>query len=143
MEHNNLSLIEAVKQLCSIVGIELPQMENSGDWKAYKEKQDKLEEITKRMKAALWNQEGAAVFAYLNNDRGYSDEFIKWAEFGFIRQEELSELRPLFAYTNRDGQEIGLPLSRLLLYSGYTIPQRRQGNGICFPHHIQGSETQI
>lgn len=131
MEHNNLSLIEAVKQLCSIVGIELPQMENSGDWKAYKEKQDKLEEITKRMKAALWNQEGAAVFAYLNNDRGYSDEFIKWAEFGFIRQEELSELRPLFAYTNRDGQEIGLP-SGVGSYYTLAIPYRSGGRVMGF-----------
>lgn len=96
MSENNLSFLEAMEALCKIAGLQLPQMEDSESHRAYKEKQERLERIASKMEAALYTDEGAATLSYLRESRGYTDEFIKWAGFGFVSPSFEAELRDLF-----------------------------------------------
>lgn len=105
-ELNSLSLIDAVKQLCNVVGLELPQMDGAESYTAYKEKQDSLERIASQMSKALFTEEAKEVYTYLSEVRGYSDEFIRYAGFGYVTDSAKAELRELLKYKNRDGAEV-------------------------------------
>ena len=133
MQRNNLSRpIDAIKALASICGLQLPEMEDSESYRLWQEKQERLERAASQMGAALYTDEGAATLDYLRK-RGYSDEFIKWGGFGFIAPSLLPELRSLFTYTNKNGQEVSLPYGVGKLYS-LAIPYRTgtQINGFVF-----------
>ena len=84
---------EAVRQLCPILGLTLPQMEDNEAYRAYREKQDRLEALDLKMREALYTEEGRGTLAYLRENRGYSDEFIKFAGFGFLSPSIREELR--------------------------------------------------
>lgn len=84
---------EAVRQLCPILGLTLPQMEDNEAYRAYREKQDRLEALDLKMREALFTDEGRGTLAYLRENRGYSDEFIKFAGFGFLSPSIREELR--------------------------------------------------
>lgn len=86
-------LIEAVKQLSSLVGLTLPPMENEAEYRALREKQEKLEALDLRMREALFSDEGRGTLSYLMEKRGYSEEFIKKARFGFLSPSLREELR--------------------------------------------------
>ena len=129
IRHNpSLSFIEAVRELCSICGLTLPPMEGEEQYRAYKEKQERLEEVASKMAAALYTDEGADTLDYLRNSRGYTDEFIKWAGFGFVSPSLRDELREPFRYTNQEGEE----KNRCTYLAGKThnlaIPYRAGGN---------------
>lgn len=94
MEQNGIgSPVEAVRQLCPILGLTLPQMEDNEAYRAYREKQDRLEALDLKMREALYTEEGRGTLAYLRENRGYSDEFIKFAGFGFLSPSIREELR--------------------------------------------------
>ena len=120
-------LSEAVKQLSSLVGLSVPPLQDEGKYKAYEEKQRKLESISLRMREALYSDAGRGTLAYLREKRGYSDEFIKGAGFGFVAPDLRDELRDLFRYTNRDGVEVNLPYDIGISYF-LSIPYRAGGN---------------
>jgi DNA primase len=103
---NGVEFIEAVKQLCSIVGLELPPMEGAEAYKAYKEKQDNLERVALQMSKDIFSEDAKEVYTYLREERGYSDEFIKYAGFGYVSDKSKTELRDLLKYTNKDGAEV-------------------------------------
>ena len=132
MQRHSLQFIEALRQLCSICGLELPQTEGAESYKAWKEKQDRLERVASQMSKALYTDEGAATLDYLKG-RGCDEDFIKWGGFGFVSQAVLKELRDLFTYTNKDGQEVSLPYRVGSTYS-LAIPYRTGGkiNGFVF-----------
>lgn len=88
--------VEAMEQLCKIVGLQLPPMNDLDQYKAYKNKQDRLEKMAAQMEAALYTDEGAETLAYLRERRGYTDDFIKWAHFGYCLPSIENELRNLF-----------------------------------------------
>lgn len=96
MERNNLSRpIDAIKALCSICGLTLPETGDAESYRLWQEKQERLERAASQMAAALYSDEGAATLNYLRG-RGYSDEFIKWGGFGFVAPSLLPELREIF-----------------------------------------------
>lgn len=123
MEKHSLTFPEAVKELCSIVGLELPPMGDAESYKLYKEKQDRLEKVASQMEAALYTDEGAATLRYLKEERGYSDEFIKFANFGYISEAVLPELQDLFKWMGADGRERTLPFGVGNIYT-LSIPYR-------------------
>lgn len=97
MERNNLSKpIDAIKELASICGLSLPPMEDEEGYRLWQEKQERVERIASQMEEALYTDEGAATLNYLKAERGYSDEFIRWAGFGFVSSSLLRDLRELF-----------------------------------------------
>ena len=97
MEHNGLSKpIDAIKALCSICGLQLPPMEDTESYRLWQEKQERLERAASKMEAALYTDEGAVTLNYLKEVRGYSDEFIKYAHFGFVSPSILKELKTIF-----------------------------------------------
>lgn len=123
MRLNNVDFIGAVKAMADICGLQVPQRADSGEYKAYKEKQDKLEAISDKMKKALFTDKGKEVLSYLKEGRGYEEEFIKWAEFGAVSEEVLSELNEAFRYIDKDGKEWGLPYGVGTTYT-LAIPYR-------------------
>ena len=118
---------EAVRQLCPILGLTMPQMEDNEAYRAYREKQDRLEALDLKMREALYTEEGRGTLAYLRENRGYSDEFIKFAGFGFVSPSIREELRDVFRYTNRDGVEVNLPYDVGINYF-LSLPYRAGGD---------------
>lgn len=130
---------EAVRQLCPILGLTMPQMEDSEAYRAYMEKQDRLEALGLKMREALFTDEGRGTLAYLRENRGYSDEFIKFAGFGFVSPSIREELRDVFRYTNRDGVEVNLPYDVGINYF-LSLPYRAgmEIEGFVFRTTLQG-----
>ena len=90
MELNNISEVwEAVKQLCSIVGIAEPEYtpEQRERYQKSEQRRNTLEDSSKRQRAALYAPEGASTLNYLYQ-RGWTDEEIRAAELGFISVDE-------------------------------------------------------
>lgn len=90
MELNNISEVwEAVKRLCSIVGIEEPEYtpEQRERYQKSEQRRNTLEDSSKRQRAALYAPEGASTLNYLHQ-RGWTDEEIRAAELGFISVDE-------------------------------------------------------
>lgn len=85
IKRDNKKLIEAVKTLAEVVGLEVPKGEfSSEDYQKYKEQATILEDCNSYFIYCLENSKGAdEVKAYLYS-RGYSDEDIKAMEIGFI-----------------------------------------------------------
>lgn len=112
MKLNGCTAKEAIQTFARITGVELPEMADMEKYRAYKEKQDRLEKMASRMKRALWSDPENTELAYLTEERGYSGDtgkkFIDWAQFGRITKdmtEEIEELRDLFTYTDQSGEE--------------------------------------
>lgn len=112
-ELNGLSTdIEAIKALASICGLTPPERGDSEAYKAYKEKQDRLEAAVRKMAQALYSDEGKGVLAYLQTGRGYEDEFIKYAEFGYCSPQmamQLSSLLYKFPYGAGTTHTLAIP----------------------------------
>lgn len=90
MELNNISEVwEAVKLLCSIVGIAEPEYtpEQRERYQKSEQRRNTLEDSSKRQRAALYAPEGASTLKYLHQ-RGWTDEEIRAAELGFISVDE-------------------------------------------------------
>ena len=90
MELNNISEVwEAVKRLCSIVGIAEPEYtpEQRERYQKSEQRRNTLEDSSKRQRAALYAPEGASTLNYLHQ-RGWTDEEIRAAELGFISVDE-------------------------------------------------------
>lgn len=107
MEINNKTFSEAIKELANICGIELPSTMDSESLKRWEEKQQRLEEAASRMVQALYSDEGAATLKYLKESRGYDDEFIRYAQFGYASPSMEAELRKLFQGGSKFPREIG------------------------------------
>lgn len=124
---NGVDFLEAVKRLSAAVGLELPPMEESESYRAYKERQEELERASASMERDLFTDGGRSTLDYLRTGRGYSEEFIKWGSFGYISPERAEELRPLFTYKNREGEEVcALPYGVGTVYT-LSIPYRTEG----------------
>lgn len=78
-------LIEAVRSLCDVVGLTLPEGD-SEDYRAYKERQDALEDAAKRMREALFSPDGERALSYLRDTRGYSEDMIHKMGLGYINE---------------------------------------------------------
>lgn len=94
--------VEAVKQLSSICGLQLPPMEGEKEYQLRKEMQDKLEALDLKMREALFSEEGRGTLAYLREKRHYPDEFIKLAGFGFVSPSIRQELRQTLPMCHND-----------------------------------------
>ena len=131
--------VEAVRQLCSLLGLTMPQMGDSEAYRAYKEKQDRLEALGLKMREALYTDEGRGTLAYLREKRGYCDEFINFAGFGFVSPSLRKELQDVFRYTNRDGVEVNLPYDVGINYF-LSLPYRAgmEIEGFVFRTTLQG-----
>lgn len=95
MELNNISEVwEAVKQLCSIVGIAEPEYtpEQRERYQKSEQRRNTLEDSSKRQRAALYTPEGSPTLNYLHQ-RGWTDEEIRAAELGFISVDEASTIQ--------------------------------------------------
>lgn len=95
MELNNISEVyEAVKQLCSIVGINVPEytQEQKDYYQKSEQRRNLLEESLQRQRAALYTKEGFTTLEYLHK-RKWTDEHIKAAELGFISVDEANKIQ--------------------------------------------------
>lgn len=93
----NLSTIDAVKEIAGILNIDPPKDFDSKSYEEYKKKQNALENVIKRMKEALRSEDGKKTLDYLRNVRGYSDDIINGAEFGYCSSGMVQELRQIFS----------------------------------------------
>lgn len=99
----------AIKEIAQIIGLQLPEDIDSESYRQWKEKQEGLEKAAIKMKSDLYTDGGRATLNYLKG-RGYDDDFISYAEFGYCSPETARTLSPLFSYTGKDGQRRnGLP----------------------------------
>ena len=87
-------LIPVLERLCSVCGLSLPQTDTA-EYTAYRERQEALLRICKRMEEALFKPEGADVLKYLKEQRGYSEELIKRMGLGALTPETEEQLKAL------------------------------------------------
>lgn len=84
-------LIEALRSLSAICGLELPSFD-SEEYQKYKERQEQLERTLATMRRELFTSpSGYATLAYLRG-RGYTDEDIKAMELGYCSSETASKV---------------------------------------------------
>ena len=84
-------LIEALRSLCTSIGLTLPEGD-SEEFKAYKERQEKLERVASTMQRELFTPAGADTLKYLTGVRGYSVEDIKAMGLGYCSTSTAKEL---------------------------------------------------
>jgi len=114
-----------VRAMCDKMGMQFPELQDSGEYAAYREKQEKLLKSIKEMQSALYSDEGKEVLSYLKG-RGYDDEFIKYAEFGYVSPATASTLRGLFTYDKNGVEVCMLPYDTGTTYT-LAIPYRTGG----------------
>lgn len=84
-------LIEALRSLCTSIGLTLPEGD-SEEFKAYQERQEKLERVASTMQRELFTTAGADTLRYLTDVRGYSVEDIKAMGLGYCSTSTAKEL---------------------------------------------------
>ena len=84
-------LIEALRSLCTSIGLTLPEGD-SEEFKAYKERQEKLERVASTMQRELFTPAGADTLKYLTAVRGYTVEDIKAMGLGYCSTSTAKEL---------------------------------------------------
>lgn len=84
-------LAEALRSLCTSIGLTLPEGDSEA-YRAYKERQEKLEAAAYKMQRALFKEEGVATLQYLTEKRGYTVEDIKAMGLGYCSEEIANEL---------------------------------------------------
>lgn len=99
--------MDAIRDLCSRLGLVMPAPADPEAYRRHQQRQDALERAARAMREALATPEGAEVAEYLKGQRGYRDDFIRWAEFGYCSPLFASStLRALFTYRDQSGQEV-------------------------------------
>lgn len=94
-QQNRLSSpIEAIKAISQQLGLELPQMEESASYIAYREKQESLSALSDKMRKELFTPAGATTLAYAQS-RGWSREDIERMGIGYCSPETAEQLRSL------------------------------------------------
>ena len=130
MRRDNKEVIEAVKTLAEVVGLELPKGElSSEDYQKYKEQATILEDCNSYFIYCLENSKGAdEVKAYLSS-RGYSDEDVKAMEIGFMPgQDSLANYLYSKKYSESSiDKVVNLPQHTGSIYN-LTIPYRSGGS---------------
>lgn len=87
------SVIEAVKTLAAICGLEVPNNGDSAEFAEYRKKVDAMTRIVQQAQKALWTESGKAVLSYLQEGRGYSTDFIRFAGMGYASPAVLSAMK--------------------------------------------------
>ena len=97
MQSNHLAnREEAIKALCNLLGLTPPPMEESPQYKAYRERQDKLSKLVGTMQEELFTRkEAEEALRYLKEVRGYSEELIKGMGLGWCSPETASALKEI------------------------------------------------
>lgn len=99
MSINGVDFMGAVKGISSTLGLSVPEREDSEEYRAYRERLEKMQEIASTMQRDLQGDAGSEVLSYLRDRRGYSDEFIAFASLGFVSRESAKELSRIFEGT--------------------------------------------
>lgn len=95
------SVNRGFRDLCHRLGLEAPTREDSGKWKAWRESQETLERSVSEMTRALFSPQGVIVLEalcgtdYAAGQRGFTDEFIQWAQIGWCSPQVVELLRPV------------------------------------------------
>lgn len=84
-------LLEAVRYLASVCGLEVPSGETE-EYRAYREKQERREALARKMQRELFSPAGAETLSYLREVRGYSEETIRGMGLGFVSREAASQM---------------------------------------------------
>lgn len=94
MERRSQSVIEAVKSLADICGLQVPSGDlDNEEWKRRKEARDKRERQAERMSSDLFTlPEAKPTLDYLRNERGYPDEHIIASKLGYCSKEMAREV---------------------------------------------------
>ena len=95
MKSNRLtSRDDAIKDICKILGLTPPPMQESPQYKEYKERQDRLRKLVETMQKELFTRpEAASALTYLKEERGYSEGLIKGMGLGWCSPETASTLK--------------------------------------------------
>lgn len=95
MKSNRLtSRDDAIKDICKILGLTPPPMQESPQYKAYKEQQDRLSKLVGTMQEELFTRkEAASALTYLKEERGYSEEIINGMGLGWCSPETAVPLK--------------------------------------------------
>ena len=79
---------DAIKDICRLLGLTPPPMQESPQYKDYKERQDRLSKLVETMQKELFTRpEAASALTYLKEERGYSEELIKGMGLGWCSPE--------------------------------------------------------
>lgn len=92
MDFNHIGTpIEAIKDICRMVGLEVPEAdpESLERFKDYQKRQDEMEASLQRQKAALKSNTG---LLYYLKGRGWTEEDIEKAELGYISLDEAQRI---------------------------------------------------
>lgn len=95
-QHNLQRPIDAIKELCKIVGIECPSGDTA-EYIAYKEKQDRLQKVIERMQANLLDRSITAAHPtqdYLAK-RGYDYAIMQGMGLGYCSPQDAAELKEI------------------------------------------------
>ena len=85
---------EAIKDICRLLGLTPPPMQESPQYKDYKERQDNLSKLVETMRKELFTRpEAASALTYLKEERGYSEELIKGMGLGWCSPETAVPLK--------------------------------------------------
>lgn len=85
---------DAIKDICRLLGLTPPPMQESPQYKAYKEQQDRLSKLVETMQEELFTRpEAASALTYLKEERGYSEELIKGMGLGWCSPETAVPLK--------------------------------------------------
>lgn len=83
IEQTGKDFIPAVRELCGLCGLELPEGEHSSEYSAYQTEQNERFRQMNQAEEVLFSQEGRAVLEYLEQ-RGYTKELIKKMRLGAL-----------------------------------------------------------
>lgn len=137
---NNIpTRIEAIKRICSIVGLSLPEYspEQKERFLKSEQRRNTLEESAARQRAALFSPEGAETLNYMRG-RGWTDEEIKAAELGFISSAEARTIEA--QYGIGDYYTLSIPLrSGSLIYGFKFRTIKTDGTGSKYVY-LKGTE---
>jgi len=146
MKRDSSSFIDAVKSLCSITGLTLPENPNYNpeEYKQYSRQVKLLEDCNNYFIYCVDNSDNAKDIKEYLTSRGYSLEDIKAMELGYITsQDKLNNRLTSLGYTQ---EEINRTLninndSRIGSTHGLTIPYRSGGQIKGFKFRTIGEET--
>ena len=96
--YQNLSGLDyhgAVAALASKCGLSVPERMESEEIKRWREMREDALDLLNRMKAELYQSQGAATLAYLKDVRGYDDGFLDYAQFGYCSPASVEALRSI------------------------------------------------
>lgn len=123
---------EAFRDLCRRLGLEAPSSTDDSKWQTWRRAQEALEEAATKITEALYLPDGEPVLEALRGrdfetgQRGFPDEFIRWAGIGWMSPDIADGLQSVL------GADRGFQAYRHARQPYFAIPYRSGGRVLGF-----------